>query len=213
MLDGRIMGLDIGDKTIGVAVSDIMGITAQGVKTIRRESKKKDIEELKNIIKERQVNKIVSGLPKNMNGTLGLQGEKVLKLCELIKEETGLEIDFWDERLTTVAAERSLIEGDVSRKKRKKVIDMLAAVIDEDGKEVEFEVCLTLEAEGKEYAILLPLDEESYGDDEDVALVFRIDSDENGDILVPLEDEEEYQIVVDVYNTLMDEEGLNDNEF
>ena len=122
MLDGRIMGLDIGDKTIGVAVSDIMGITAQGVKTIRRESKKKDIEELKNIIKERQVNKIVSGLPKNMNGTLGPQGEKVLKLCELIKEETGLEIDFWDERLTTVAAERSLIEGDVSRKKRKKVI-------------------------------------------------------------------------------------------
>ena len=106
-----------------------MGITAQGVKTIRRESKKKDIEELKNIIKERQVNKIVSGLPKNMNGTLGPQGEKVLKLCELIKEETGLEIDFWDERLTTVAAERSLIEGDVSRKKRKKVIDMLAAVI------------------------------------------------------------------------------------
>ena len=129
MLDGRIMGLDIGDKTIGVAVSDIMGITAQGVKTIRGESKKKDIEELKNIIKERQVNKIVSGLPKNMNGTLGPQGEKVLKLCELIKEETGLEIDFWDERLTTVAAERSLIEGDVSRKKRKKVIDMLAAVI------------------------------------------------------------------------------------
>ena len=129
MLDGRIMGLDIGDKTIGVAVSDIMGITAQWVKTIRRESKKKDIEELKNIIKERQVNKIVSGLPKNMNGTLGPQGEKVLKLCELIKEETGLEIDFWDERLTTVAAERSLIEGDVSRKKRKKVIDMLAAVI------------------------------------------------------------------------------------
>ena len=129
MLDGRIMGLDIVDKTIGVAVSDIMGIKAQGVKTIRRESKKKDIEELKNIIKERQVNKIVSGLPKNMNGTVGPQGEKVLKLCELIKEETGLEIDFWDERLTTVAAERSLIEGDVSRKKRKKVIDMLAAVI------------------------------------------------------------------------------------
>ena len=69
MLDGRIMGLDIGDKTIGVAVSDIMGITAQGVKTIRRESKKKDIEELKNIIKERQVKKIVSGLPKKKNGT------------------------------------------------------------------------------------------------------------------------------------------------
>ena len=86
-------------------------------------------------------------------------------------------------------------------------------LLDEDGQEVQFEVCLTLEAEGKEYAILLPLDEESYDDDEDVALVFRIDSDENGDILVPLEDEEEYQIVVDVYNTLMDEEGLNDDQF
>ena len=94
-----------------------------------------------------------------------------------------------------------------------RVLKNFEVLIDEDGKEVEFEVCLTLEAEGKEYAILLPLDEESYGDDEDVALVFRIDSDENGDILVPLEDEEEYQIVVDVYNTLMDEEGLNDDQF
>ena len=98
MLDGRIMGLDVGDKTIGVAVSDLMGLTAQGVKTIKRVGKKKDIEELKAIIKEKQVNKIVSG-------------------------------EFWDERLSTVAAERSLLEADVSRQKRKKVIDMLAAVI------------------------------------------------------------------------------------
>ena len=126
---GRIMGLDVGDKTIGVAVSDLMGITAQGVKTIRRESIKKDMEELKNIIKEKEVIKIVSGLPKNMNGTLGPQGEKVIKFCEKLKEETKLEIEFWDERLTTVAAQRSLIEADVSRQKRKKVIDMLAAVL------------------------------------------------------------------------------------
>ncbi|TQQ84605.1 Holliday junction resolvase RuvX [Peptacetobacter hominis] len=129
MLKGRIMGLDIGDKTIGVAVSDLMGMTAQGVKTIKRTSKKNDIEEIKNIITEKQVDKIVSGLPKNMNGTIGPQGERVQKFCELIKEETGLEIEFWDERLTTVAAERSLLEADVSRQKRKKVIDMLAAVI------------------------------------------------------------------------------------
>lgn len=129
MLKGRIMGLDIGDKTIGVAVSDLMGMTAQGVKTIKRTSKKNDIEEIRNIIKEKQVDKIVSGLPKNMNGTIGPQGERVQKFCELIKEETGLEIEFWDERLTTVAAERSLLEADVSRQKRKKVIDMLAAVI------------------------------------------------------------------------------------
>ena len=129
MLTGRIMGLDIGDKTIGVAVSDLMGMTAQGIKTIKRTSKKNDIEEIKQIIKEIQVNLIVSGLPKNMNGTVGPQGEKVQKFCELIKEETGLEIEFWDERLTTVAAEKTLITADVSRKKRKNVIDMMAAVL------------------------------------------------------------------------------------
>lgn len=129
MLDGRIMGLDIGDKTIGVAVSDIMGLTAQGVTTIKRIGKKKDIEAIKKIIEEKQVNKIVSGLPKNMNGTVGPQGEKVQKFCELLKEETNLSIEFWDERLSTVAAERSLIEGNVRRENRKKVIDMLAAVI------------------------------------------------------------------------------------
>ena len=129
MLDGRIMGLDVGDKTIGVAVSDLMGLTAQGVKTIKRVGQKKDIEALKEIIKERQVNKIVSGLPKNMNGTLGPQGEKVIKFCELLEEETGIKIEYWDERLSTVAAERTLIQGNVRRENRKGVIDMVAAVI------------------------------------------------------------------------------------
>lgn len=129
MLTGRIMGLDIGDRTIGVAVSDLMGMTAQGVKTIKRTSKKNDIDEIKNIIKEKNVNLIVSGLPKNMNGTVGPQGEKVKKFCELIKEEIDINIEFWDERLTTVAAEKTLITADVSRKKRKNVIDMMAAVL------------------------------------------------------------------------------------
>lgn len=129
MLTGRIMGLDIGDRTIGVAVSDLMGMTAQGVKTIKRTSKKNDIDEIKNIIKEKNVNLIVSGLPKNMNGTVGSQGEKVKKFCELIKEEIDIDIEFWDERLTTVAAEKTLITADVSRKKRKNVIDMMAAVL------------------------------------------------------------------------------------
>ena len=129
ILDGRIMGLDVGDKTIGVAVSDLMGLTAQGVKTVKRVGKKKDIEALKEIIKERQVNKIVSGLPKNMNGTLGPQGEKVINFCELLEEETGIKIEYWDERLSTVAAERTLIQGNVRRENRKGVIDMVAAVI------------------------------------------------------------------------------------
>ncbi|MGL5347477.1 MAG: Holliday junction resolvase RuvX [Peptostreptococcaceae bacterium] len=129
MLDGRIMGLDVGDKTIGVAVSDLMGLTAQGVKTVKRVGKKKDIEELKAIIKERQVTKLVSGLPKNMNGTLGPQGEKVIKFCELLEQETGMKVEYWDERLSTVAAERTLIQGNVRRENRKGVIDMVAAVI------------------------------------------------------------------------------------
>ncbi len=129
MLDGRIMGLDVGDKTIGVAVSDLMGLTAQGVKTVKRIGKKKDIEALKEIIAERQVNKIVSGLPKNMNGTLGPQGEKVIKFCELLESETNIKIEYWDERLSTVAAERTLIQGNVRRENRKGVIDMVAAVI------------------------------------------------------------------------------------
>ena len=127
MLDGRIMGLDIGDKTIGVAVSDIMGITAQGIKTIRRESKKKDIEELKNIIKEKQVNKIVSGLPKNMNGTIGPSGELAMEFGKLCEDKISIEVKFWDERLTTVAAHKAMLEADLSRNKRKKIVDKVAA--------------------------------------------------------------------------------------
>ena len=129
MLTGRIMGLDIGDATIGVAVSDLMGITAQGVTTIKRESKKKDLEKIKEIIREKQVNLIVSGLPKNMNGTEGVQAEKVRDFCQFLEKETNLKIEFWDERLTSKAANNLLIEGDVSRKKRKAVIDKLAAVL------------------------------------------------------------------------------------
>lgn len=125
----RIMGLDVGDKTVGVAISDAMKITAQGIKTIRRESYKKDIAELKRMIEEYNVEKVVFGLPKNMNGTLGPQSEKVKTFSEKFLKEIEIEIDFWDERLTTVAATRSLIEADVSRKKRKKVVDMLAATL------------------------------------------------------------------------------------
>ncbi len=121
------MGLDIGDKTIGVAVSDPMLITAQGLKTIKRENIKKDIDEIINLIREYNITKIVIGLPKNMNNTIGPQGEKVLSFVDKLKEKVDVEIHLQDERLTTVAAEKTLIEGNMSRKKRKKVIDMVAA--------------------------------------------------------------------------------------
>lgn len=123
----RILGLDIGDRTIGVAVSDPLGYTAQGVTTIRRKNEDKDIEELANLCKEYNVETIVSGLPKNMNGTVGPQSEKVLAFCEIIKRKIDIPVKMWDERLTTVAAEKAMLEADLSRSKRKKIIDKMAA--------------------------------------------------------------------------------------
>lgn len=123
----RILGLDVGDKTIGVAVSDLLQYTAQGLTTIRRVSNKEDYNALEALINEYKVNKVVVGLPKNMNGTLGPQGEKTMKFAEKLKNKFKVEIIFIDERLTTMSAERILIEGDVRRENRKKVIDKVAA--------------------------------------------------------------------------------------
>ncbi|PRR77022.1 putative Holliday junction resolvase [Clostridium liquoris] len=123
----RILGLDVGDRTIGVAISDPLGLTAQGITTIRRKGIDKDIEELEKICAQYDVEKIVSGLPKNMNGTLGPQSEKVLGFCDVLKTKISLEIIMWDERLTTVAAQRAMLEADLSRSKRKKIVDKIAA--------------------------------------------------------------------------------------
>lgn len=125
----RIMGLDVGDKTIGVALSDLMGWTAQGLEVIRRENLEKDLARLEQIIKEYEVERILVGIPKNMNATIGPQAEKVLAFIENLKETFDLPIKTWDERLSTVAAERMLIQADVSRRKRKKVIDKMAAAV------------------------------------------------------------------------------------
>lgn len=124
----RALGLDIGDRTIGVAISDPLGLTAQGITTIRRKNEEYDLQELDKICKEYAVDTIVSGLPKNMNGTIGPQGEKVIDFCNVIKEKMNLPIIMWDERLTTVAAHKAMLEADLSRKKRKKIVDKIAAV-------------------------------------------------------------------------------------
>ncbi|MBE6047137.1 MAG: Holliday junction resolvase RuvX [Clostridium sp.] len=123
----RILGLDVGQKTIGVALSDPLGFTAQGITTIRREKKSKDIEEIKKICDEYNVETIVIGLPKNMNNSIGFAGEKIIEFSQLIKQEIDIKIDFWDERLTTVAAHRAMLEADLSRGKRKKIVDKIAA--------------------------------------------------------------------------------------
>lgn len=123
----RILGLDIGQKTIGLAISDPLGFTAQGIKTIHRKNKKADIEELKKVCKEYEVETLVVGLPKNMDNTIGFAGQKIQEFSSLIEEELGLKLEFWDERLTTVAAHRAMLEADLSRGKRKKIVDKVAA--------------------------------------------------------------------------------------
>lgn len=123
----RILGLDLGKKTIGVAVSDPLGFTAQGITTIRRANKEKDLEELRKICDEYKVETIVVGLPKNMNGTIGTSGELAIEMGRLIEEALNIKVEFWDERLTTVAAHKAMLEADLSRNKRKKIVDKVAS--------------------------------------------------------------------------------------
>lgn len=123
----RILGLDIGTRTVGVAISDPLGWTAQGVTTIRRKNYTYDMSEIKKICDEYNVETIVAGMPKNMNGTIGPSGEMVMEFCKKLKEVVAIKIEFWDERLTTVAAHKAMLEADLSRAKRNKIVDKMAA--------------------------------------------------------------------------------------
>jgi len=127
----RVLGLDVGSKTIGVALSDEMGWTAQGIETIKINEERNDfgLVRLQELIEQNNVSLVVIGFPKNMNGTIGPRGEASQSFAKLIEDTFGLKTVLWDERLTTMAAERVLLEADVSRKKRKKVIDKMAAVM------------------------------------------------------------------------------------
>ncbi len=121
--------MDIGSRTIGVAISDELGITAQGLKTIKRRSMEEDLKEISLIIAQFNIDKIVVGLPKNMDGTIGKQAEVVFQWIKTVQEKINIPVETWDERLSTVEASKILLEADLSRKKRKGVIDKLAAVI------------------------------------------------------------------------------------
>ena len=127
----RIMGLDYGSRTVGVAVSDPLKITAQAVETITRKDENKlrrTCARIEELIDEYQVEKIVLGLPKHMNNDIGDRAEKSIEFGRMLERRTGLEVVMWDERLTTVEAERILIESNVRREDRKKYIDKIAAV-------------------------------------------------------------------------------------
>ncbi len=127
----RIMGLDYGTKTVGVAISDPLGLTAQAVETIGRKEENKlrrTCARIEELISEYAVEKIVLGFPKHMNNDIGERAEKSLEFRDMLRRRTGLEVVMWDERLTTVEAERTLIETGVRRENRKKHVDQIAAV-------------------------------------------------------------------------------------
>lgn len=127
----RIMGLDYGSKTVGIAVSDSLLITAQGVETIHRKSENKlrrTLARIEELITRYQVTKLVLGLPKNMNNTQGTRAEKTKEFQKMLEQRTGLEVVLWDERLTTVAADRVMAEAGIRQEERKNYIDKIAAV-------------------------------------------------------------------------------------
>ena len=123
--------MDYGSKTVGVAISDPLGITAQGIETIERKEEnklRKTLARIEELVREYEVEKIVLGFPKNMNNTIGDRAEKSLELKAMLERRIGIPVIMWDERLTTVEAERTLIESNVRRENRKKYVDKIAAV-------------------------------------------------------------------------------------
>lgn len=125
----RVMALDVGSKRIGVALSDPLKITAQGLMTYNRTTPEEDIPGIWKLIDEHEVSQLVVGLPKNMDGSIGFKAEEIRQFVADLTAERSIEVIWIDERLTTVSAERALLEADVSRAKRKKVIDKMAATI------------------------------------------------------------------------------------
>lgn len=128
-MKGRLLGIDFGDVRIGIAISDPLGLTAQGLEVIRRKTEAEDLQRIGDLIREYDVQTIVLGFPKNMNGTIGPRGELTREFASLLEETFHLPVVLWDERMSSLAAERILIEADIRRNKRKQVVDKMAAAI------------------------------------------------------------------------------------
>jgi len=125
----RILALDVGEKRIGLAVSDPLGITAQGLKVLIRQNQETDLARLREVAREYHVQEILVGLPRHMDGRPGKQTEAILELSRTLGEALGVPVTTWDERLTTVEAERVLLQADMSRRRRRRVVDQVAAVL------------------------------------------------------------------------------------
>jgi len=226
----KLLGLDYGDRRIGVAVSDIFGWTAQGIEVVQRRDDGSHLQRIAELARLHEVGEVVVGLPKNMNGTIGPRGELCIEFAESLRELLGLPVHLWDERLTTVSAERTLLEADVSRKKRKQVVDKIAAglilqnyldstndsnlvgeepeiiyIPDEEGQEEGFEVIMKFEVDGSEskYMMVVPLDSDD--EEADEVYAFRYEEDNDDLKLYVIEDEAEWQIVEETFNTLVAE--------
>jgi len=126
---GRVMGLDVGDRTVGIALSDPLGVTAQGLPTLERTALQRDLDHLEAVCREHEVERIVVGLPLNMDGSEGPRAALTRAFARELERRTGLPLELWDERLSTAQAERILLAADVSRRKRREVIDRLAAQV------------------------------------------------------------------------------------
>jgi len=125
----RVMGIDYGDRRIGIAVSDAFRWTAQGLETVEKRRDGGELDRIAALVREHEVSEIVVGLPKNMNGSVGPRGEICIAFADTLRQTLNLPVHLWDERLTTVSAERTLLEADISRKKRKQVVDKMAAAL------------------------------------------------------------------------------------
>jgi putative Holliday junction resolvase len=128
-MDMRILGIDYGEKRIGLALSDISNMVARSLKVLNRDTTRDLFEEIKTIVDENEIEQIVIGLPKNMNGSIGKKGKEVLAFVKVLEKGVKVPIVTWDERLTTVSAEKVLRQADLSRKKRKGILDKLSACI------------------------------------------------------------------------------------
>ncbi len=126
---GRVLGLDVGSKRIGLAVSDLLGITAQGIETVHRQNKRLDFEQLEKVIRDYEITEIVVGYPLRMSGAEGIQAEKMQRFAEELRQRFSLPVYLWDERLSSAQANRLLRETDMSIKRRGQVVDQMAAVL------------------------------------------------------------------------------------
>ena len=220
-MNERIVALDVGDRRIGIAVSDALGITAQPIETYTRVGYGPDVRRISQIAQQYETNRILCGLPLNMDGTRGFQAEKVTQLAEKL-EEAGLVVSYYDERMTTVLAEDALLEANMSRENRKKKVDMVAAVMilqsyldaqamqnaqtveddseeDEAGNVIRFLLNATIPYHGDEYVLLIS--EDSCGDiEQDESFIMRKTTDANGNpCYQSLDDEKLIERIYEAY--------------